>query len=64
MTSVANPIQLVMKFECRAVGSTGGSSREYELKGCETETSTEGRGEGAPSKRGDREVLRDGPPGL
>ena len=29
MMRVANPIQLVMKLLCSAVGSTGGSSAEY-----------------------------------
>ena len=62
MINVAKPIQLVIKFECSAVGSTGGSSLRYAI-GSGTEASTDGRGEGTPSKRGDLEVLRNGTPG-
>jgi hypothetical protein len=50
-----------MKLECNAVGRVGGSSREYKLIGIGA--STEGLGEGVPSRRGDLEVLRDGTPG-
>ena len=60
MMNVAKPIQLVMKFECSAVGSIGGSSLKYAIG---SEASTDGRGEGTPSKRGDLEVLRKGTPG-
>lgn len=65
MIKVANPIQLVMKFECNAVGRTGGSSIECRLVGWEigSVVSIEGLGEVVASKRGDLEVLRDGTPG-
>jgi hypothetical protein len=60
MINVAKPIQLVIKFECNAVGSTGGSSLRYALG---SEASTDGRGEEFSSRRGDLEVLRNGTPG-
>jgi hypothetical protein len=59
MINVAKPIQLVIKFECSAVGRTGGSSLKYAIG---SEASTDGRGEGTPSRSGDLEVLRNGAP--